>query len=487
MALPTFTREALIAKYCRDYKFRNPDANTGPGSQAYFDAAQLVDLVMPIYAEANNIGAGRLTPTQLEDEAESMGLPRRLAATGANGYVIAQAAAGGATVRRGAELRHDATSTRAECLATALYQNGALIPIKCKDTGAGTNLAAGTVFKWVAPPPGLKATAIVFEDAEGNGLTGGAPEETDDGIEARVRYEKANPAVAGNAAAYVKTMQETAGVAVEAAWAFPCIQGPGGNAVLFTVRPTGPGENRIPSALTVSQVVTNLAAVFPGDDNIIATTITPQITDVTLRVRWKRSAAGWADANPWPLWSATDPVLVSAVVDALVFSVTTTASSPVPPIAGRSIALWDRAERVFRKKRILSVSGANPWEITVDTAAAASDTTFVPFVGQRVSPWADDMLDVAAALVAHFDTLGPGEQADNYFDLGGVRERRTPPSTGDLYPKDLDANAVVALQEVPSVSSADILDPPLPFEPNIGIRAVASYMLTLGELHVFPL
>jgi len=133
------------------------------------------------------------------------------------------------------------------------------------------------------------------------------------------------------------------------------------------------------------------------------------------------------------------------------------------------------------------VTGTNPWELTIDTAAAASDTQFAPVVGAKVSPWSDDALDLSAALVAHFDTLGPGEQADNYFDLSGIRERRTPASSGDLYPKDLDAQAVVALQEVPSVSSVDIVSPALPFEPNIGIRAVASYMLALGELAVFPL
>ncbi len=489
MAIPTITRDALIAKYTRDYKFRNPDAIVGPGSVAYLDASLIADYVMPLYAEANNLAGGHLTSTQIEDEAESLGLPRRLPATGATGFVIAKTATGGATIRQGSELRHDATSTRYQCLVTALYQDGALVPVQGTDTGVGTNLPAGTVLKWTAPAPGLLAPATVFEDAYGNGLTGGAPEESDDQIQARIDYQKRNPAVAGNASHYVRAIKETPGVPVEAAWAYPCIQGPGGNAVLFTIRPTSPGANRIPSGLLVAQVAANLAAIFPGDDNIIQCTITPEPTDLALRVRWKRSASGWMDATPWPPYSATAPFRVSAVTTPVIFQVQTTDPAPVPPQPGRTIAFWDAATLSFKKKRIATVTVASPgtYDLTVDLAGNASDPTFFPVVGQRVSPWSEDMIDLAAAVVAHFDTRGPGEQVANYFDLAGIRERRTPPSAGDEYPKDLDGNLQTDLQAVPSVNTIVVAEPDIPHEPPIGVRAVASYMLTVGQVSVFPL
>lgn len=481
------TRDELVRRYCRNYAFRRPEALTGPGTECYFRATQLADFLLPGYHEAVKLAQGKATGTLLEDEAEELGLPRRLPATGSSGYAKIATATGGTTIRRRQELTHEPTGNRYECLATGRYADAAEVPIRALSTGPGTNLPANAILKWTSPPPGLIGACRVVERSDGTGLTGGREEETDEGIQARIDYERANKAAAGNAAQYVAETIKTPGVAVEQAWAYPCIQGPGSIGIVFTVRPSRAGGSRLPTALDIARVRTHIQGKFPEDDVQLFGTLVEEPVDVALRVNWASGSAGWTDAVPWPAYSVAHPVLVSAVTSPLSFTVSTTEAVPTAPTPGRTLALWDAEALVFRQKRILAVTGTNPWTLTVDTAGGASDTSYAPVVGQPVGPWGENLVDLAERVVLHFDSRGPGEQAAAFFDAAGIRERRTPASSGEGYPKDIDSDLASEAKTAEGVGALVQVAPSIPHAPSVGLRGVASYLLVLGNLTVYPL
>ena len=96
------TRDALIAAYERDYRIRRPGAAVGEKTLPGIEARLVADMLLPLYAEAKRLGEAvdlsNLVGTELEQEAEDLGLPRRLPAVGASGNVAVTTATGGVTI-----------------------------------------------------------------------------------------------------------------------------------------------------------------------------------------------------------------------------------------------------------------------------------------------------------------------------------------------------------------------------------------------------
>ena len=110
---------------------------------------------------------GHVAPADRRDEGVF-----KLPAAGASGYVVVTTAVGGSTIFQGDEVTEQASGLRFLVQATALYGNGALVPIVGLDTGDATNLNAGTVLKFPRRVLGATNFATVYEDSNGNGLTG---------------------------------------------------------------------------------------------------------------------------------------------------------------------------------------------------------------------------------------------------------------------------------------------------------------------------
>lgn len=483
------TRDELIRNHERDYVALVPGAKVGPNTLPGADARILADHLTPLYAEgkrqAGEVSLEGLSGAVLEQEAEDLGLPRRLPAVGASGAVYARAAVGGVSLLLGAQIVNRATGKRYACAATDVYVDGEQIPLAGVDVGPDTNVEPGTILEWVSAPPGLDPTAVVVEQADGTGLSGGAIEEADPGIRDRIRAAEANPALAGNDADYRAAALKTPGVSVEAVWTWPCILGPGTIGLGFTVRKTSPTASRIPNAVQIAAVRAHVIGQFPKDDSVRMIVFVPELVSVFMRVRWK--ANGWTDPTPWPTYGA-DHYVVAGAPTATAFTVSTTAGTFGQPRVGGTLALFDSVAGVFRRKRILSFSGTGPsWDIVVDTSLAASDTSYTPAVGDAVMPWSDSLDDVAAKAVEFFAGLGPGEMVASFFDEGGVRQKRTPPSTGGAYPKDITGRVFAPLFATASVEDANVVEPALPFAPSIGIPGVSARLLVLDDLAVYPL
>jgi uncharacterized phage protein gp47/JayE len=487
IAIPT--RDEIIRKYERDYQLRVPGAKVGEGTQPGIDARVFADQLLPLYAEAQNLGGAQdlenLSGTDLEDEAEDLGLPRRLAPAGASGGVSVTTSVGGAAVQVGQKLVNKQTGLRYQCIAAGVYVTGNAVPLAGIDTGPNTNLKAGVVLEWASPPPGLAPTAVVLADADGQGLTGGRLEESDPEIRDRIRTEKAAPALAGNSADYRSAAVRTPNVAVQAAFVFSTILGPGTVGLAFTMRPATSGASRRPNAAQISAVRANVIGKMPGDDSLFMYALVADTVNLDLLVRWRRTSAGWTDADAWPAYSATYPVYVSAATDATHFTLTTLDGTAPAPHLGQTIGFFDKTNRVFVRKRILSVTGAvAPWAIVCDESAGASDLVFVPAVNDRPMPWSESLSQLVAPVLAEFDKLGPGDHIS--FDAGGLRMKRDP-SGYEAYPYELSGRALTPLYTLSPVDDVRVAAPSLPHTPPTGTPGVDAYIVELGALRVFPL
>lgn len=497
-ALVVPTRDAILATWKRDIQIAATRGGitiaVADGALADIKGKVFADSMLPLYGEAArqaNVGTldGK-TGTELEQEAIDSGLPGRLAAAGASGFVTIAGATGGGYITAGAEIRNLATGKRYQALVSGLYKPGDLVTVSGIDTGPTSNVDAGTILTWTSPPPGIDASATVFADSDGNGLTGGRDVETDAEIRARIRASRANPAASGNDAAYQTAATATPGVGVQAVFTYPAIVGPGSSCLLFLLRPAASGDSRVPNNAQIGLVKGYVTGQMPKGDSVTYGTVIEQATDVTLTIVWATGVAQWTDGSPWPPYDAACSYTIGGpgTISATTFPVVGSGSSRVAPQAGQTCALFDRTNLVFVRKRILSLTGAgtivSPWQIVVDTTDNASDTQFAPSSGDLVSPWSDSLNTVAPLVAAYFDGLGPGEQVATFFDQG-YRQRRSPPDP-QFWPASLTTKALIPVLQLASVGDAEIKSPALPYSPTTGTPGVSSNMLTLGRLQILP-
>lgn len=490
---PEPTRDELRDAYLRDVAFYSDGAqDTREGTQPFIDGSALADQLVPAYlrikASGDNLVLTKATGAAAEAWATSRGLPGRIAAVGGSGFVEIAASVGGTTIFAGDELKTSA-GLRFACSTTATYLDGDLVPVQGVDTGPATNLAPGTVLTWTAPRPGCVSTATVWEDHDGEGLTGGRAEESDEEIVARVIEAGRNPPASGNDAHYQALVKATPGVAVQQAFTYPAILGPGTVGVAFTLQPAAAGGDRLPSAAQRAAVEGWLSDQVPHDDQFFVCELVGEDVDVVLRVTWQTGADGWTDAVPWPpYYSGNNAITVTSASSATTFTLGRASGSYVgvaQPVVGKTIAFFDAAARTFVRKRILSFTGTGPWVITVEPTNSVSDLTYAPGLTELAMPWSPSLELLLPPLLAYFDTLGPGEQVASFFDAGR-RQRRTP-QPPKFWPNSIGARLINGVQDLEAVADASLTSPSTPLACPVGTAGALSYLHQLGALAVYPL
>ncbi len=495
--IPATTRDKEIKKWKRSFRVRVPAADTGTGTQPDTDARTNADIVMPLYAAAtinnNNTVLELARGAALDQWAEREGVESRRDAVGASGSVIFAGNPSGATISADDEIKNTDSGLRYRVITTDLYLPGDPIAVVGKDTGPATNLAAGAQLKWTSPRPGSSDFALITEQSDGSGLTGGRDKENDDELLIRIQQEKQNRAASGNDAEYQLEAEKTPDVAMQKSFTYPAVNAAGTTCVVFTMRPQRSGGSRVPNATQVSLVESHVTGEFPGDDGALFGLLADQNFDVIYELDWSKSAAGWSDLAPWPAQyyvaapvSGPGTVQVSAATSATVFTVATANgnySGIQQPLAGQTIAFYDQASFAWRRKRILSFTGTGPWVITCDTTNNASDVSYTPIVGQPLSPWSDSLPSILKWLWAYCDTLGPGEQVSVFYDEG-TRQRRQPAAV-DAWNHTTTNRGLIDALNIPEVADVGVLAGD-EITPDVGTPGILSYVLLLRWVVVSP-
>ncbi|HEY3254602.1 MAG TPA: baseplate J/gp47 family protein [Polyangiaceae bacterium] len=494
--LDVFTRDEWIEKYKRSYRLRDPGADMRDGTQPANDAAAISDQLQILSQNARQIAQSiplsTQTLAQLEQTAEELGVPAQFPAVGSSGYVTIDAPTG-TTIYSGDELRDEAGSGLTfQCIITDNYSSAKPVPVVAIDVGPATNLEAETQLQWSAPRPGCSSLCKVLRQPDGSGLSGGREEESRDEFASRISDALANPAVAGNDAAYQRAVEssKTHGVSVEKCFTTPCCLGPGTIGVCFTLKPAQLGADRIPNPVLSATVRDSVVGAFPADDGYCEVQLIAQNTDIVLDVDWADGAKGWVDAVTWPPRYA--PLGTPGAISA--FSATPTSftlvclngnyTGVVQPAVGQTIAFLNRSTGKFARKKIASFTGTGPWVVTVDITNSASDTSYAPIDSQRCCPWSDSLDLLVAPIKKYFDTLGPGEQQATFSDPG-LRQRRNPASP-KYWPNVIGNRLAGDILKESFIQDAVIREG-LGTSTFTGVPGALAYLIQLQFITAFPL
>ncbi len=487
------TRDAIATAFRRDYGIVSPESDTSDGTQPDVLAKTVSTTILPVYSNAvliaNAINEDAATGKRLDRVGARYGVTRPQA-IGASGYVYVSAADSGGTITAGDEIKNRQTQKRYEAAETKTLFAGGTIRISGLDTGPATNLDAGTTLQWSAPRPGIGQTATVAT----GGLIGGADVADDAKYLALIQEARQNPPNADNDAAIQKAVRATPGIAIASVFSFPCVFGPGTYAFAFLIA-TAPGSSpdlRVPNAAQRTAVLAWTLGQIPSADSYFCLQVVKEPVTVAFRVTWDPGAFGWIDAVPWPAYALPGAIGVAgaAVVTAATSSTAFTLGTDnanyvtaVTPQVGQSIAFWDAAKLLFRKKRIASVTGSGPWPITTESndQTNGSDTLYTPQAGDRAMPWSDSLADLVKPMLAYFNNLGPGELF-SVFSNDGRRQRRNPVPP-KKYPQVVDTDAIVPVLGLSSVRSALLVEGTGPV--SVGIPGVTVNLRTLGQIAVF--
>lgn len=484
-------RDDIQEQYLRDVRIRTPGAITIEGTKEYADSLVFADQALPLYYNTKTIGdfvASRNKSGKALDEELALAGLTRLPPAGGSGYVMITGSTGGGTIFAEDEIKDEKTKLRFKCIATNLYLSGSFVPIIGIDTGPNTNLDFGVELTWSTPRPGIGPKAIIVEQADGSGLSGGRNAETDSEALDRLRAHRRDPPASGNDAAYQAAVLKTPGLIVQQAFTISAACGPGSTAITFTLRPGTPGGDRLPSPLQIAQARAWLKGQFPNDDMLYMSTVVGIPVTLGFQATWAEGASNWEDSIQWPPYlTSLMNVAASPAPTATTFRLTNSVGSVPNPRVGQNLAFYDQTNGAFVRKRILSfavVSAGVSWDIVVDTTNSVSDASYVPIATQPVCPWANSLQDIVTPISSAFDLFGVGEQFDPLPDPGN-RQRRSPRSP-TLYASSITNRIIQPLFFLPSVEDIELKIPDVPFDVSVGTPGVSVNLFTLGFLAVYP-
>lgn len=487
------TRRFLVEQHKKFHRSHNPEIDISDKGEPDIAARVAADSALPLLAHARKVGDCAVVASSFGDGVrywgEVHGVPPS-PATGSIGFVKIKAGVGGGTIQRGDPLflKNQGSGPRFECSVTRKYFTGDSVPVHSTDVGFETNLPPGQVLVWATNIPGIHPEAVVVEQ-DGEGLVGGRPAATPEEHKQAILDKLSDPPGASNAAHY-RFEAKRAGVAIQQAYSYSAIRGPGVIAMAFTVPASRRAGSRIPLESQVRLVGEHLEGAFGADDGLLMALIIGEPKVVAYRVKWKREAKGWEDSSPWPEYApaGAGAVVVSSVTDALNFILATDDaeySGVEDPQAGDTFALFNLDTGRFVKKRIRSVTGTGPWTIVVETNLSVSDDQYTPVVGQRVSPWADDLDTIATNVIETFNDLGPGEMTTP-LPVDGIRRQRVP-AAPEQWPHTLTQSLLedkINAARIPTLFDREVVEGD-GAAPTQGTPGVLVYMIELGDLAVF--
>ncbi len=263
--------------------------------------------------------------------------------------------------------------------------------------------------------------------------------------------------------------------------------GSGHYSYIFTLRPGAPGGSRCPDNIQIAAVRAYLHRALPEDDGIFAAEIIEELVTAKLGIKWAKTASGWTDAQPWPIFA--DGFAVTAVTDALTFDVESSlgASYGQAPQIGQTFAFYDRVNGKFANKRILTVTdnGGGNFSLTIDDTNNASNPNYTPVVTEELCPFSTSLDLLIEPLLTEVDTLGPGEQVDDFFDEG-YRQRRIPENPLE-WASELRHNSLDKVDDLAQVHDIEWLAPEIPYVPAVGVAGTSSNLIAIDVLLAFPI
>ena len=460
-----------------------------PGTEPYIRFSNADDVLQAIFNNIqlaqNNSSETNATGTALEAIRIAIGLPEVPASPAAGKVLVQLSGTGNRTFVNGLAFL-TANGKRGQVFGTQFnVSNGGSVNVITVDLGFDCNQAPGSSIKWVSPPLNVLTTATVDPD----GLTGGTDLEDDEHKRERIANRRQNLPAAGNWG-FVKETAESATNAVQAAFVYSALGGPGSLkcTVIKAMNPTAGDFTRVVPVATVQLVTGTVLGNMPAPVEIAIGTVDEDLTDITIGLSLPDNssfgdATGWNDLTPWPLLDPTDGGRVIVVI--ATDSTHITVSALFPPVANsNSLAWWNPTTQSFVTSNITNVSGSAAfWALTLDTPLTGVA------VNDYISANAVNGATYATTWQAQMNLMGPGENTTDAAVLTANRARGfRRPFTSEQFPSSLTTKQLAALIDANTeIQNADYLH--LSQTTPIVPASVASNprILRLNRFAVYPL
>ena len=346
--LAVFDTAQIEAEFSRDFQLyyvvAGADAvpDVGPNTLPQILSKGVSAVTAPLYA--NNQLVAKATTirgsfgTRLDAIGAELGIPRK-GATPASGSIQIAAEPGGGTIYEGDVVTYTPANITLVVMETSTYVNGDLVRVNTTSTGPTSNIDPGAVVQFQNQRPGIGLQAVVFQQPDGTGITGGSDAQSDYDYQNTLIAAQSDPAAAGNVAQLLRVVESTSDVPVLKGFCIPCFDGAGTTCIAFLVRPDPLTGSCIPNDTHIASVQQNVETSFNGDDGYTVAFILPQTVVVAAHITWRSTVATWTDTGPWPPAVSGSPVAVdpTVAITTTSFRATTQVSTPDPQV-GQTIA-----------------------------------------------------------------------------------------------------------------------------------------------------
>lgn len=337
-----------------------------------------------------------------------------------------------------------------ETVAVATLTNGQAVDVIASEAGASTDQGATTQLTWDSAAIGaLNPVCTVASGGITAGNDGDVTTNPDgtlnvEPLRQRLIRKLAFPGVGGNWSQVVEWAEE-ASSSVEAAYAYPAVNGPAS----YDVALTKAGGDRTLSLANLNLVRAAINSQMPGQNAQNLTGTVPQYVDVTVAASLPLpqtaggAGGGWREAAPWP---AADVKVAAYNGGTGIATVTGTTT----PTVGNQIGVWNSGALdtsgnpapVMLEFSVTSVGGTSgAWTLTVQGGFGFDPT------GEYVSAGAVHLVEYAADLLTQIGTLGPGEKSANP-DIVPLGKRQ--PTTDVQSPSALTSRLLALVQDAHS-------------------------------------
>jgi hypothetical protein len=463
------------------------DPNVSEGTEAFTKATALAQQVYVASANVPLAANAQMADSALGDDLTRVAaiykLALRPAGPSAGPLVLAASVTSSIAIPGGAGLI-DPSGLAYTVVTGGSYAAGQSIPIASTDTGAATNLDAGTVLRWVSPPPYVNTTAKVGV----GGLTGGIDAEDIEGLRARVLERLQNPPNGTNWASIVAAT-EGASTAVQKAFAYPACNGPSTVHVCAARAPTATNKNRdIDGTVLAGTIVPAVAAAFPEFIDVLVTGAQNYPVSLAIGLSLPLSTkavpagpgGGFVDAQPFPYVASLGFAGATAVTNSTAITVV----SDLPPVVGSQVCWLSRDDWTLRTAKVVSFTGTGPYALVLDTAfVSVNGVAIAP--GDFVFPNAENMAIYVKAVLDGFAKLGPGEKTASSSLLPRAYRR---PLVSQAWPASLQRQFLRGLTDSgEEVADVDYLYRSITTLPLPALITAGPFILVPSQVGLYPL
>jgi uncharacterized phage protein gp47/JayE len=361
-------------------------------------------------------------------------------ASKAAGYLIVRVSTGSAPIPAGYRCTSPTgekyQTTTAKTVTNTSPNN--TIQIQAVEGGSSTNLSAGTQLTWDSSAIGnlLKPCTV-----DSQGIQNGTDADDEETMRRRLLAKLSRPGIGGNAAQLQEWAEESSS-AIEAAYVYSSVRGPGS----YDIALTAADSDRTLDTTIVSTAASYVAGQMPGHADVNLTTVSAQNVDVVLAMTLALPASaggaggGWHDATPWP--NATSGNVKITAYDSGTGIATTNATATNGLAIGTRIGIWytpiNTTEPVMVERTVsyVDLSGGF-YNIKTEDGFPVNPT------GSYISAGAVHLISYAATALEKVRVLGPGEKTTSVDILPRGRRQPTPEDGTET---DLNSRLLTAIQ-----------------------------------------